>query len=66
MDNRRLFSWPIFFVVILSYVLMLSLFLWVSNISSLNTFIITIPFLLMTILYVCNFIKYYRRQQKSI
>lgn len=58
MKANRLFSWPILMVIILAYVMMLSVFLWVTNIGGLNAFIITIPFLLLTCLYVILFIKY--------
>ncbi|PTI85374.1 hypothetical protein BU036_08245 [Staphylococcus simulans] len=57
MYDRKIFNWPIFFIVILSYVFMLSLFLWVSNISHLKVFLLTIPFLLMTCVYIVLFIK---------
>jgi hypothetical protein len=55
-----MYRWPILFIVIINYVLMLTLFLWVSNIGRLNTLLLTIPFLLMTIVYVINFVNYHK------
>ena len=55
-----MYRWPILFIVIINYVLMLTLFLWVSNIGCLNTLLLTIPFLLMTIVYVINFVNYHK------
>lgn len=36
MKANRLFSWPILMVIILAYVMMLSVFLWVTNIGGLK------------------------------
>lgn len=55
MEFEKLFSKQILFVVIFTYILMLLLFLWVSNIGRLNAFILTLPFLLMTLLYIMKF-----------
>ncbi|OLN92844.1 hypothetical protein BMJ13_08515 [Staphylococcus saprophyticus] len=61
MKSEKLFSKQILFVIILTYILMLLSFLWVSNIGHLNAFILTIPFLLMTLFYIIKFINFNKR-----
>lgn len=61
MNNKNIFTWPIFFLIILTYIFMLLLFMWVSNIGKLNAFLLTVPFLLFVFVYIILFAKRIKR-----